>query len=456
MEIGRFRIFRYRSLPMPDPNTPAPPASDPKQVRRVVLASFVGTTVEWYDYFLFGTAAALVFPHVFFPESSELEGTLKSFATYAVGFFARPVGGIIFGHFGDRIGRKAMLVTTLTMMGVATFLIGLLPGFSQIGLWAPGLLITMRIIQGFGVGGEWGGAVLMAVEHGDKKRRGFFASWVQAGVPVGMLLATGVFSIFSSMDEAAFLSWGWRIPFLLGGVLLAIGMFIRMKVMESPIFAELQAKREEEEVFEQKKKKLPILEVLSTQRREVLLAMGARFAENASYYIFTVISITFAVQWLGLEKPMLLRGIMIASAVQLVAIPLFGHLSDKVGRRPIYLAGAFATLVFAWPFFLMFETREPPIIWLAITIGLVIHAMMYAPQAAFFSEMFGTGVRYTGASLGYQVASPLAGGLAPFICTWLLGKSDGATWPLAIYLGIMCVITIVAVWMSRETHRSDL
>jgi metabolite-proton symporter len=444
--------------------SPSIAVSDPKQVRRVVLASFVGTTVEWYDYFLFGTAAALVFPHVFFPESTELQGTLKSFATYAVGFFARPIGGIIFGHFGDRIGRKAMLVTTLTMMGAATFLIGLLPGFSQIGMWAPGLLITMRIIQGFGVGGEWGGAVLMAVEHGGKKRRGFFASWVQAGVPVGMLLATGVFSIFSSMDEAAFLSWGWRVPFLLGGLLLAIGMFIRMKVMESPIFAELQAKREKQEDAARagtadhptRPGRLPLLEVLQTQRREVLLAMGARFAENASYYIFTVISITFAVQWLGLEKPMLLRGIMIASAVQLVVIPLFGHLSDKIGRRPIYLAGAIATLLFAWPFFLMFETRETWVIWLAITIGLVIHAMMYAPQAAFFSEMFGTGVRYTGASLGYQVASPLAGGLAPLICAWLLGKSDGDAFPLAIYLMIMCLVTLVAVWMAKETHRSDL
>ena len=447
-----------------DPPVAEAPSSDPRQVRRVVLASFVGTTIEWYDYFLFGTAAALVFPHVFFPESSELEGTLKAFATYAVGFFARPVGGIIFGHFGDRIGRKAMLVTTLTMMGVATFLIGLLPSFSQIGMWAPGLLITMRIIQGFGVGGEWGGAVLMAVEHGGKKRRGFFASWVQAGVPVGMLLATGVFSIFSSMDEAAFLSWGWRVPFLLGGLLLAIGMFIRLKVMESPIFAELQAKREKQEAAAKagtadhapRPGKLPLLEVLHTQWRQVLIAMGARFAENASYYIFTVISITFAVQWLGLEKPMLLRGIMIASGVQLGVIPLFGHLSDKIGRRPIYLAGAFATLIFAWPFFLMFETRETWVIWLAITIGLVIHAMMYAPQAAFFSEMFGTGVRYTGASLGYQVASPLAGGLAPLICAWLLGKSDGNTFPLAIYLMIMCLVTIVAVWMARETHRSDL
>lgn len=441
-----------------------PPTSDPKQVRRAVMASFVGTTIEWYDYFLFGTAAALVFPHVFFPESSELGGTMKAFATYAVGFFARPIGGIIFGHFGDRIGRKAMLVTTLTMMGVATCLIGLLPGYSQIGLWAPGLLVTMRIVQGFGVGGEWGGAVLMAVEHGGKNRRGLFASWVQAGVPVGMLLATGVFSIFSSMDEAAFLSWGWRIPFLLGGLLLAIGMFIRLKVMESPIFADLQAKRERQEAearagkidYPPRPGRLPLLEVIHTQRREVLLAMGARFAENASYYIFTVISITFAVQWLDLEKPMLLRGIMLASAVQLVAIPIFGHLSDKFGRRPVYLAGAFATLLFAWPFFLLFETRDTSLIWLAITIGLVIHAMMYAPQAAFFSEMFGTGVRYTGASLGYQVASPLAGGLAPLICTGLLGKFGGASWPLAIYLGIMCLITIIAVWMSRETHRSDL
>lgn len=427
-------------------------------VKRVVLASFVGTTIEWYDYFLYGTAAALVFPQVFFPESSNFDGTLKALATYAVGFFARPVGGIVFGHFGDRIGRKAMLVTTLTMMGLATFLMGLLPGHAQIGVWAPILLVTLRVVQGFGVGGEWGGAVLMAVEHGTVGRRGFYASWVQAGVPVGMLLATGVFAIFSTMDEKAFLSWGWRVPFLLGALLLAVGTFIRLKVMESPVFERLQAERARQSAAEQaaNQESLPIVEVLRTQWREVLLAMGARFAENACFYIYTVVSISFAVKWLGLEKPMILTGIMIASAVQLVVIPLFGMLSDRVGRRPVYLAGALVVLIFAWPFFLMLESRETWLIWLALIIGLVAHSLMYAPQAAFFSELFGTGVRYTGASLGYQVASPLAGGLAPFICIWLLGKYDGASLPMAIYLGIMCVITLVAVWLARETHRGEL
>lgn len=439
--------------PLTSPLAPTP-TPDSGSIRRVVLASFVGTTIEWYDYFLFSAASALVFPTLFFPGSPELEGTLKSFAVFAVGFFARPLGGIVFGHFGDRMGRKAMLVTTLSMMGVATFLIGLLPGQQQIGVWAPVLLVTLRIVQGFGVGGEWGGAVLMAVEHGDKNRRGFFASWVQAGVPVGMLIATGVFAIFSAMDDEKFLAWGWRVPFLLGGLLLAVGMFIRLKVMESPVFE--RHRMDQNQSKNNAKRPPPLLEVLLTQRREVLLSMGARFAENACYYVFTVISITFAVEWMKLEKSMVLSGIMIASAVQLVAIPFFGHLSDRFGRRPIYLAGAIAVLLFSWPFFLMIETRETPLIWLAIVIGLVAHSMMYAPQAAFFSEMFGTGVRYTGASLGYQLASPLAGGLAPYISTWLLGKYDGSSLPVAIYLGFMCVITIVAVALARETHRSDL
>ncbi len=437
-----------------DGETGAPQA----HVKRVVLASFVGTTIEWYDYFLYGTAAALVFPQIFFPNSSALDGTLMAFATYAVGFFARPFGGIVFGHFGDRIGRKAMLVTTLTMMGLATFLMGLLPGHAQIGVWAPILLVTLRVVQGFGVGGEWGGAVLMAVEHGKPGRRGFYASWVQAGVPVGMLLAAGVFAIFSSMNEKAFLAWGWRVPFLLGGLLLAVGTFIRLKVMESPVFERLQAERATQSPTEKatKKESLPIVEVLRTQWREVLLAMGARFAENACYYLFTVVSISFAVDWLDLEKSMILKGIMIACVVQLMVIPLFGMLSDRVGRRPVYLAGAFLVLIFAWPFFLMLESRETWLIWLALIIGLVAHSLMYAPQAAFFSELFGTGVRYTGASLGYQVASPLAGGLAPFICIWLLGKYDGASLPMAIYLAIMCVITLISVGLARETHRGDL
>lgn len=422
--------------------------SQPNNIRRVVIASFIGTTIEWYDFFLYGTAAALVFNKLFFPTIEPMAGTMAAFATYAVGFFARPLGGIVFGHFGDKIGRKSMLVTTLMMMGVATVLIGLLPTYEQIGVAAPVLLVALRFIQGFGVGGEWGGAVLMAVEHGHEGRRGFHASWVQAGVPVGLLLANGVFHLASSMEEKAFLAWGWRVPFLLGVLLLAVGMFIRMKIMESPVFTE--AKKADPGP------RVPILAVLREHPKNVLLSMGARFAENAFFYIFTVLVLSFGSQQLGMSKGSLLNAVLLGSAVQLVAIPWFGALSDKHGRRPVYLGGALFLTAFAFPFFWLLETRQESLVIIAVVIGLVGHAAMYGPQAAFFSELFGTRVRYSGASLGYQLASPLAGGLAPLIATWLLNQSDGKPWPVAVYLIFMAAITLVSVWLVEETSRKKL
>jgi MFS transporter, MHS family, shikimate and dehydroshikimate transport protein len=420
----------------------------PNNIRRVVIASFIGTTIEWYDFFLYGTAAALVFNKLFFPNFDALAGTMAAFATYAVGFFARPLGGIVFGHFGDKIGRKSMLVTTLMLMGVATVLIGLLPTYDQIGVAAPILLVTLRFVQGFGVGGEWGGAVLMAVEHGHESRRGFHASWVQAGVPVGLLLANGVFHLASSMDEKAFLSWGWRIPFLLGILLLGVGMFIRLKIMESPIFTEAKAADPGPQV--------PILAVLRDHPRNVVLAMGARFAENAFFYIFTVLVLSYGSQQLGMAKGSLLNAVLLGSAVQLIAIPYFGALSDKLGRRPVYLGGALFLTAFAFPFFWLLETRQTSLVMAAVVIGLIGHAAMYGPQAAFFSELFGTRVRYSGASLGYQLASPLAGGLAPLIATALLERSGGKPWPVATYLIVMAVITLVSVWLVEETSRKRL
>lgn len=422
--------------------------SQPNDIRRVVIASFIGTTIEWYDFFLYGTASALVFNKLFFPSLDPLTGTMAAFATYAVGFFARPVGGVVFGHFGDKIGRKSMLVTTLMLMGVATILIGVLPTYEQIGVWAPLLLVTLRFIQGFGVGGEWGGAVLMAVEHGSEGKRGFYASWVQAGVPVGLLLANAVFMLASSMDEKAFLSWGWRIPFLLGVMLLGVGMFIRLKIIESPVFTQAKA--------EDAGPKVPILAVLLDHPRNVLVAMGARFAENAFFYIFTVLALSYGSQQLGLSQSMLLNAVLVGSAVQLVVIPWFGALSDRLGRRPVYLGGAFFLMLFAFPFFWMVETRQTTLVILAVVIGLIGHAAMYGPQAAFFSELFGTRVRYSGASLGYQLASPLAGGLAPLIATALLERSGGKPWPVAVYLIIMAVITLVSVWLAEETNKKAL
>ncbi|MBI4626416.1 MAG: MHS family MFS transporter [Verrucomicrobia bacterium] len=425
-------------------NAPAPPDS----IRRVVVASFIGTAIEWYDFFLYGTAAALVFNRLFFPNFAPLVGTMAAFATYAVGFFARPLGGIVFGHFGDRVGRKSMLVTTLVMMGLATFFIGVLPTYEQAGVVAPLLLVLLRFVQGLGVGGEWGGAVLMVVEHANKGRRGLYASWVQAGVPVGMLLATGIFQAFASLPEREFLAWGWRVPFLLGIVLTGIGFFIRLKIMESPIFEQAKSLRPAP--------KLPLLEVIRTHPKNILLAMGARVAENGCFYIFTVWVLSYATQQLGMARTTLLNGVLLGSAVQLVAIPLFGRWSDSVGRKPVYLGGAAFLLLMAFPFFWLVETRSIALVWLAIVAGMIGHAAMYGPQAAFFSELFGTRTRYTGASLGYQLAAPFAGGLAPLIASALLGWSGGRPWPIAVYLIGMAAVTIGCVLLTEETNRNDL
>ena len=423
----------------------APPQNS---VRRVVLASFIGTTIEWYDFFLYGTAAALVFNKLFFPTFDPRAGTIAAYATYAIGFLTRPLGGILFGHFGDRLGRKSMLVITLMLMGAATFLIGVLPTYEQAGVLAPALLVALRFVQGFGVGGEWGGAVLMAVEHGHAGRRGFFASWVQAGVPAGSLLAAAVFNLFSSMPEKQFLSWGWRMPFLLGIFLLAVGLFIRLRILESPLFTAMKTERPPAP--------LPILEVLRHHPRNVLLAMGARFAENGYFYVFTVFVLSYATQQLGLARSTVLNGVLIASAIEFVVIPLFGALSDRVGRRPVYLGGALFLAVFAFPFFWLVGTKSTAAVWLAIIVGLVGHAAMYGPQAAFLSELFGTRVRYSGASLGYQLSSVFAGGLAPLIAAALLQWSGGNPWPVAAYLIGMALVTIVSVCLATETHREKL
>ena len=424
------------------------PSVPPPRVGRVVLASFVGTMIEWYDFFIYGTAAALVFNRLFFPSDDEFVGRMAAYASFAVGFFIRPLGGVVFGHFGDRVGRKAMLVTTLLMMGLATFLIGILPTYETIGVAAPILLILLRLVQGLGVGGEWGGAVLMAVEHGHAGKRGFYGSCVQMGVPAGLLLATAVFSYFSSLPEEQFLRWGWRVPFLLGILLLAVGMFIRFQVFESPLFAESQKKKDVSP--------LPILEVFHKYRRSVLLAMGARFAENVCFYIFTVFVLTYAADYLDLPKQTILNGIWIAAAVQLLAIPLAGILSDRIGRRPVYLAGTVFLVLFAFPFFWLIETGDTLLIWLSIVLALIGHSLMYGPQAAFFSELFGTRVRYSGASVGYQLASPLAGGIAPLIATALLDWSKGHSWPVSVYLIFAAIITLASIILASETAHSDI
>lgn len=433
--------------------SPSSPVTSPagaaraSSVRLVATASFVGTTIEWYDFFLYGTAAALVFNRLFFPTFDPLAGTLAAFGTYAVGFVARPVGGIVIGHFGDKIGRKSMLVLTLVVMGVATFIIGLLPTYEQIGPWAAVALVVLRIAQGFGVGGEWGGAVLMAVEHAPRGARGFYGSWPQVGVPAGLLLSTAVFAIFARLPEPQFLAWGWRVPFLLSILLVVVGLVIRVRILETPAFAKARAAKGEV--------RQPIIEVLKTHPREVLLAMGARFAENGAFYIYSVFVLVYATQQVGMSQQTVLNGILLGAAFELLAIPLFGAMSDRVGRRPVYLFGAVVTALFAFPLFWMLDTGSTPVVWLALVIAFVFsHAAMYAPQAAFLSEMFGTRVRYSGASLGAQLASVVAGGLSPFIATALLA-AYGRT-ALALYVIAMALITIAALLVARETHEEDI
>jgi len=417
-------------------------------IRKVALASFIGTAIEWYDYFLYGTAAALVFPVLFFPESDPAVGTLLSLATFGVGFASRPLGGIVFGHFGDRIGRKAMLVLTLLIMGVATALIGLLPTYGQVGILAPILLVVLRILQGFGVGGEWGGAVLMAVEHSPEGRRGFYGSWPQMGVPAGLLLGTIALYVFTLLPEDQFLAWGWRIPFLISIVLIAVGLYIRLAIEESPAFRRVQQTNTSA--------RMPIVDVLRTYPKQVLIAMGLRVAENGSFYVFSVFVLAYAVDALELSRSTILIATMVAAAVELFAIPFFGALSDRLGRRPVYLFGAVFSLVFAFPFFWLVNTASIVLITAAVVLSLAVgHAAMYGPQAAFFSELFGTRVRYAGASLGYHLDSIFAGALSPIVAAALFAAT-GSYVPVALLLAGMAVVTIVAVLVATETHMDDI
>ncbi len=426
-----------------------------RSIVRIVAASLVGTAVEWYDFFLFGSAAALVFGEVFFGEIGGTNGTLYAFMTYALGFAARPLGGVVFGHFGDKVGRKTMLVVSLLMMGIGTFAIGLLPTYAAIGVTAPILLVLCRLVQGFAVGGEWGGAVLMAAEHGRDEHRGFWSSWPQAGVALGNLLATGVLWVLAAVQsEETFLAWGWRVPFLLSAVLVILGLWVRLSIEESPVFAEAKA---EMEATEGGSTRVPILEVIRSYPREVLIAMGMRMAENISYYIFTVVVLTYAAEYIALDKAIILKALLIGAAIQFFVVPAIGALSDKVGRRPLYLFGAVGVGIWTFVFFDLVDTGSESKILLAVVVGLILHSFMYAPQAAFFSELFGTSVRYTGASVGYQLASIFAGAMAPIIALKLLGDtSDGNTTAVGIYVAIAAVITVVAVLAAKETSRSSL
>ena len=439
--------------PADSPSQPQPVADvERRQIVKVAFASMIGTSIEWYDYFLYGTAAALVFNKLFFPNYDPLVGTLLAFATFSVGFIARPVGGMVFGHYGDRIGRKKMLYLTLMIMGLATTIIGLLPTYASIGIWAPILLVTMRLAQGFGLGGEWGGAVLMAVEHAPANRRGFYGSWPQLGAYVGLLLSTLVFRAVSKLPEADFLSWGWRVPFLISLILVIVGVWIRMTIAESPVFAKLKEQKQEA--------KMPIVEAIKKHPKNILIAMGARFAENGLFYVFTVFSLTYISTHLQIPRVVGLNGLLWAAFLGIFFCPAWGALSDKVGRRSVYIYGAVACGVLAFPFFTMLDTKTPWVIAVAIILPVILgHAAMYGPQASFLSEMFSARVRYSGASLGYQLASIFAGGLSPLIATWLLAQGvaagKGANY-VAFYMILLVAITAVSVYFAKETHKDGI
>ncbi len=412
--------------------------------RRAVIASTVGTTIEWYDFFLYGTAAALIFPKLFFPGSSDFAGVLASFSTLFVGFAARPVGAAIFGHYGDRVGRKATLVTTLVLMGVATFLIGCLPPYSSIGVFAPILLVLLRIAQGIGVGGEWGGSVLLAMEWGSKKRRGLMASYPQLGVPIGLLLSTAMIKWMTAiMSPAQFDSWGWRIPFLLSAVLIVIGLYVRLRVMESPAFQEV---KETQAVVKQ-----PFVEVLKSHPMEIITSAFIRMAEQAPFYIFITFVLTYGTKVVGMNRGDLLNDTLVAAACGFVTVPLFGYLSDVLGRRLVYGVGIAAVALYAFPYFGFLNTKSSGLALLAIVVSLIFHDMMYGPQAALIAESFGTNLRYSGAGIGYQLASVIAGGPAPLIAAAILektGSSTGISW----YIIGCCVVSAVALVLMPRTQ----
>jgi metabolite-proton symporter len=425
-------------------------AGQKRALVEAIVASTVGTTIEWYDFFLYGTAAALIFPRLFFPEQSPFLGQVLSFLTFTAGFVARPLGGVVFGHLGDRVGRKSTLVVTLLLMGVSTVLIGLLPTHAQIGGAAPLLLTLLRVLQGIGVGGEWGGAVLLALESGHRGRRGFYASWPQAGVPLGLLASTGVFALARRLvPEPAFSAWGWRVPFLLSGLLIALGLLIRLRILETPLFRQLQEAN--------RVARAPVAETLRRHWREVLLAAGARLTENSCFYLFSAYALTYGQSVLRVDEGVLLAAVNLAAAVEFFTIPLFGVLSDAWSRKAVYTGGCLFLIAFALPYYALLGTREPAWIIAATVVALAGgHALLYSVQASLIPELFGTRVRYTGASLGYQLAAPVAGGLSPVIAAWLVHTYPGDFWPLAQYVILVSVVSLACVQFLAETSRKDL
>ena len=429
------------SAPTEVPDGPTP--------RRVAIASSVGATIEWYDFFLYGTAAGLVFDKLFFNGLDGPAAQFAAFGTFAVGFLARPVGGLLFGHFGDRIGRKQMLILTLLIMGVGTALIGLLPSYDQIGVWAPILLIVLRVLQGIGVGGEYGGAVLLAVEYAPPAKRGFYGSAAHIGVPGGLFLASGAFSIASLLPDEAFLAWGWRACFVLSILLLAIGAYIRLQVMETPAFARVQERKEVSRV--------PLRDLLAAQPKRLLLGMGTRYVEGFTFNLYSVYLLAYVVTNLELPKQWALNGILVGSFLGVLLVPLAGALSDRHGRRPVFRVGAWAALLFAFPMAALVQSETRIGIFFALVGGLgVLYGVVYGPLAAFWSELFDTRYRYTALSSLYQISGIVASGLTPLIAAWLVSKGDGSLWLVSTYAVAVAAISLVSARLLPETAGRDL
>ena len=418
------------------------------ELRKAVIAATVGTTIEWYDFFIYGTAAGLVFGKLYFPNEDPLSATLAAFGTYFIGFVGRPIGAAIFGHYGDRIGRKATLIATLMCMGIATFLIAFVPSYASIGIWGAVLLTVLRVIQGIGVGGEWGGSVLISMEwartHGS---RGLVASWPQFGVPSGLFLSNLAILAFSKLSGDQFLTWGWRIPFLLSIVLVGIGLWVRLGILETPVFQKLLSERKIE--------RAPIVEVISKQPREIILSALLRMAEQAPFYIFTAFVFAYATGTLKMSRDFVLVAVLVASLVSFVSIPLSGHISDRIGRRKMYLIGAAVTGLFGFLYFGMLGTAVPSAIFIAIVLSLIPHDMQYGPQAALIAEAFTPRLRYSGASLGYQLASIIAGGPAPLIATALFAAYHSG-YAIAIYIAACAVVSLVSAAFMPDYTGKDI
>jgi MFS family permease len=424
-------------------------AGHSRELRKAVIAATVGTTIEWYDFFLYGTAAGLVFGKLYFPNSDPTTATLLAFSTYFVGFAARPVGAAIFGHYGDRIGRKATLIATLVLMGLATFLIAFVPTYASVGVWGGIILTVLRTIQGIGVGGEWGGSVLLSMEWSrtGQNNRGFLASWPQFGVPAGLFLSTIVMLAAAAWSGDEFLTWGWRVPFALSIVLVGIGMWIRLGILETPVFQKL--------IAENKIERAPIIEVLKKQPKEVCLSALLRMGQQSPFYIFTAFVFAYGVGTLHMSRDFILTAVLAASFVSFFSIPLFGHLSDRIGRRKMYIIGAVLCGLFAFPYFGLLGTAMPSAVFIAIVLSLIPHDMMYGPQAALIAEAFTPRLRYSGSSLGYQFASVIAGGPAPLIATALFAAYHTG-YAIAIYLAVCAVISVISTAYMPDYTNKDV